>query len=1263
MKKLASKLKTIRRQGIIVLIVLVGLAVYFLTRVREQQEFMVERGFRVLGEMSRQISDAVANQASAVANAARTSTPIEVPPAHGSPLLLAIAHHRAIGAADLRDWSNHLHATLRLVPNLELVRFVEGGPATNASAGPEVRVQVTGQGRAARLEVHYVDASQGREVVARTDLSRLLEPIVTRADFDEVLLVEAKETDGVVLLQLEGSTARVARLTVPTDRASRTNLANLGGADYLMFSQPFRMAEDARVLEPPTNWVLVGLIRSDRFALQTRSVNYTVLVMFTFVALLLILGWPLMNVWSFGLKGGLRVGEVFLLLLSTIAVVALLTLIVLDLGLLKQMRRHTDRQLEMFAGEIQQRLAVELRQIGAQMLWLNGRFLNQARSETKVLTNQALLGVRELSELPYPYFGMATWIASANGQQMAKWTVKEQTTPLINVAHREYFRTIAESRPWFLDLGGTNTLQWCLEPIFSANTGENLATFSLRPPVGGTNDWRVVLAMDCRPLSLMNVVAPHGYGFCVVNREGRVLFHSDERRNLRENLFEECVHQPHLRAAVLGRQQDHFSLKYGGMKHRFWVQPLRDTPWSLVTFADELPWGTVQVETVSLAVLWFLLYLGVVAMVVGSAYVLGGRRYLGWLWPTPSRAGSYAFVAVANALLALAVALLIALPAPDGARLGAAFLLPFLAVALGLRTLSRGTMGSARLRWLSLRVFRRLPHQTGYVLAIGTLLLLGAMLPMIACFKTALGLETRLLVKHTQLELAQDLETRLHRLWEEISGVAGPQRNRGRPLDVPARLGFYESRRTNELDVYGGFFFETGFSLMTNASAATEGKARTNSIAPPAALEWLLTRFRPLYNEAGLRLSSVTGSGAHDRRWFWLATDVSGKAGMELVLEDVRVPPRGTRSELRVHSAFPVWGSVAWGWDLLFLVVLCVPFGIVFVIADKVLLLRAPPPPPVPGSLLDTEHISSQAPFGPGRYLLLGPPRSGKSLQLVAARFARLDPDHCHRLDLRNPADRDWLEEEATERLLSDTRKAIVVDSFEHRHDDPVLSRKKLQFLRRLALDEARTVVLVSNIHPLHFRLAAEEDQDGVEASAADWVEVLQVFRRLYTRRRWDPGCAAAEEGHTTQKARATYRSIWNTCSPTEQELLHQIALGRLVSAYQPELASLLERGLIRRTPQLQLPPDPAFRRFVLGNYRPSALVASNVEDAPNLWQGLRGSILVVLVVLAAFFFLTQKEMWNHTILLITSFVTGLGAFARVFELFQKSRLKPGAGE
>ena len=53
--------------------------------------------------------------------------------------------------------------------------------------------------------------------------------------------------------------------------------------------------------------------------------------------------------------------------------------------------------------------------------------------------------------------------------------------------------------------------------------------------------------------------------------------------------------------------------------------------------------------------------------------------------------------------------------------------------------------------------------------------------------KTAFDLETGLLVKQTQLRLAQDLEARAQRLWGEIYSGTGAQRTKARALAVPNR--------------------------------------------------------------------------------------------------------------------------------------------------------------------------------------------------------------------------------------------------------------------------------------------------------------------------------------------------------------------------------------------------------------------------------------------------------------------------------------------
>ena len=62
-----------------------------------------------------------------------------------------------------------------------------------------------------------------------------------------------------------------------------------------------------------------------------------------------------------------------------------------------------------------------------------------------------------------------------------------------------------------------------------------------------------VLAIATRMYSIIDPVLPPGYGFCIMNAEGEVLFHSETKRNTQENFLEEVAQNEKIRAAVAGR--------------------------------------------------------------------------------------------------------------------------------------------------------------------------------------------------------------------------------------------------------------------------------------------------------------------------------------------------------------------------------------------------------------------------------------------------------------------------------------------------------------------------------------------------------------------------------------------------------------------------------------------------------------------------------------------------------------------------------------
>ena len=96
-----------------------------------------------------------------------------------------------------------------------------------------------------------------------------------------------------------------------------------------------------------------------------------------------------------------------------------------------------------------------------------------------------------------------------------------------------------------------------------------------------------VVAASARLLSLSTPALPAGYGFALINREGRVLYHSDGRLSLRENLFEELSDGARARAMVYATHEDAITSSYRERPHEFFFRPV-----SLRLAADGSPAGS-----------------------------------------------------------------------------------------------------------------------------------------------------------------------------------------------------------------------------------------------------------------------------------------------------------------------------------------------------------------------------------------------------------------------------------------------------------------------------------------------------------------------------------------------------------------------------------------------------------------------------------------------------------------------------------------------
>ncbi|MDT4968560.1 MAG: hypothetical protein QOJ64_3297, partial [Acidobacteriota bacterium] len=458
-------------------------------------------------------------------------------------------------------------------------------------------------------------------------------------------------------LKLPGAEESKGDLSAISQSTSLVDV-EIAGDVYKLFVQPIDLPLDKIKGDHKhgVRWLACGLIQAGHFRSESWSISYTVLTVLGFITAMVALSWPFIKLASLGPKDRLRRRDAFFLVLSTLIVTALLTFFLLYGSHYSAIEAGLDVRMKTFGGHIRRNFEEEVKAALNELDELNRKpELISAFESLKILNpvggksggkrrdderqdrpqyseqdkEQAARDFAENKEKknildgplndvePYPYFRSAFWV-DPKGEQRIKWTVRKDVTRLVKVAERPYFTNI--QRGYLQKLGPH---EFVLQPLLSKTTGSNEVVISKavypldrRPwwnligsvTPGDSPPEKWVSAIDARFLSLMEPVIPAGFGFAIIDNNGTVLFHSDEKQHLGENFFEECDNNRALRSAVVGRADDLISTQYLGKGHRIYVEPLGNSSWTLVVFRNKEYLRTAISELMTLALILFSTY-------------------------------------------------------------------------------------------------------------------------------------------------------------------------------------------------------------------------------------------------------------------------------------------------------------------------------------------------------------------------------------------------------------------------------------------------------------------------------------------------------------------------------------------------------------------------------------------------------------------------------------------------------------------------------
>jgi hypothetical protein len=423
--------------------------------------------------------------------------------------------------------------------------------------------------------------------------------------------------------------------------SARTSL-RLGGKSYQVYLQPVTLEEGEL-----KDFVLGGAVPNAEVLQQALAVDTYFMALLIFLFLLGSLGFPFVKLIVLDQRERFRMHDVYLLYLSSAALLVLLTFVVLGLDAYARWYSIADTGLKSLAKNLEHQFRTELSAVRDQLATYNQELSELHSRRCEYLHGNWFNKEDDTFKLPprdrHIYLETLTWV-SPTGDQKWKLTANKNAKNL-SVAQRPYYRAARDKNLFQIDGNGES---FFLAPDRSITDGKFKTFISMRLKLKEkfcdteTQEGDYIAVAVVKLLSLDRVSLPAGYGFAVVNREGRVLYHSDARLSLRENILSEISDGSVVKALLYAGQKGFVKSRYRERPHEFFFLPVDIHPESpadrtvlhLAVFRD-LSAERVTVAhafmTSLAAAMVFLLF--ILPLGISFASRFKRRHWSVWLWP------------------------------------------------------------------------------------------------------------------------------------------------------------------------------------------------------------------------------------------------------------------------------------------------------------------------------------------------------------------------------------------------------------------------------------------------------------------------------------------------------------------------------------------------------------------------------------------------------------------------------------------------------
>ncbi len=360
----------------------------------------------------------------------------------------------------------------------------------------------------------------------------------------------------------------------------------IAGKEYYVFYHPFEVSSNI-------NFTLCGLIPVDEYNTVKYRLNIPDILMITLLLVIIIISFPIIKIIFMSKFERLTRFDVYSLMTAMVLGTSVATIFFLF-----SMHKKNESEKQLFKiskmnnlvqSNFLQEIKNSLEELTTQKnkyqrsrpykKWLKNNLSKEYCIDTDLI--QKYFNTNDSGKF-YQYTESMLFIDSL-GKCKARWSKGVDNSPDIDLNERKYVsHFLNKTREELFVIDST---EFYLQPIYSWQDGANTVVISKKEEDIDRSIFLV--ALETRFFSVTNPIVSKDVGFCIINKEGDVLFHSDNNRNLRENLIEESSENSQILSAIYSRTSSDFEFTYNGKEHLGYIAPVKDLPFYVVTFNDK----------------------------------------------------------------------------------------------------------------------------------------------------------------------------------------------------------------------------------------------------------------------------------------------------------------------------------------------------------------------------------------------------------------------------------------------------------------------------------------------------------------------------------------------------------------------------------------------------------------------------------------------------------------------------------------------------